>query len=202
MLCISLTSTINNMLIRLNNRITASRIYIHVEDIPQFPNRLVFKTSGVRIGELLALINASDCNEDWLTTELASLATGQRELYVVVPFVLRVGEEPHANFYESERLTRTGFDFQAEGPVLYIRGNLVPTICTACPRQAELRGRRCPDFEETRLACLNTALFAQQSAEAYYLNERGELIYVAATDSGRPTQVEDSQADTQPRAEA
>jgi hypothetical protein len=178
MLCVTLTNAIGSAPIAMNNRITVSRLYLHTEDIPTFPNRLVFKLPQDRLEAFVQAINGG---EDWLDPEAKELVA--RGGYGVVPFTLRVGEEAHKAF--TDRADKNWDDtlnnsFKAGEPRMFIKGKEVPTICHGCKRRAELKGNVCPDYEPGTLACLNTPLFAQAQAEAIYLNEKGELFYAAA----------------------
>jgi hypothetical protein len=193
MLCINLTSIRDNKPIILNNKLAAHRLYVGSSDVPSFPNRLVFSVTADELARLSAQLQ--ELEVDWLTEELAALERGP--VFMVIPFALRVQEEAFTSFRErSSAVTDSQLNLNLGQPTIFIRGSQFPIICTACERQEELKGRRCPDYVEDNYGCFKTSRFALDAMDTFYLTEKGELVYNATSISAPPEQQVESDAST------
>ena len=180
MICISLTSFITSKQLRLNDTMIASRIYVNDEDVPTFPNRLVFNLSTEKRDELLVQINPTEDECDaWINEEFANLGDTPK---IIVPFILRTHDEAHTSFKNKRKRTNNEINISSGDPVLFLGGIEVPSLCIGCARKLELAGRVCPDFVANSLTCLKTGLITSKSM-VLSLNEQGELAYGDSTAS-------------------
>lgn len=191
MLCINLTSVRDNVPIYLNNKLMAQRIYVGMHDLPSFTNRLVFTANAQSLSALRSKL--VDLTDRWLVEELDALERGPA--YIVVPFALRVQEEAYTSFRNraNSRAPENSLNLDLGDPSIFIGGKEVPVICAACVKQAVLKGRRCPDYVEGNFACFESSRFALDAMDTFYLTERGELVYNAASvDTTSGEQMEDN----------
>ena len=193
MLFINLTSIRDNKAILLNRKLSAHRVYVGSADVASFPNRLTFRVVGAALGELHAQLRALDV--DWLNRELTELESGP--VFVIVPFALRVQEEAYTNFRERSEadVPANALVLDLQQPSVFIHGKELPIICAGCSRQAQLKGRTCPDYVPDTYTCFQSSRFALDAMDTFYLTEKGELVYNAASISDEPgEQVESNTA--------
>lgn len=187
MLCINLTDAITQKSIVINEKLIISRMYLSSIDIPSFPNRLVFKASEIAITPLLELIIGCLDRDDEVDAELfneIALLSLEDNVNIIVPFALRVKDEVYTSFYQRQKAVRENENvvkLTVPEYQLFIHGTQVATPCIACNKQATLHGRRCPDFSENNFACFKTNRFQLEPMDTFYINNKGEMIYNAAS---------------------
>lgn len=179
MLCINLTSVRDNKPIYLNNKLTTSRLYVGTADTPSFPNRLVFNLNEEQFRMISEELQGLD--ESWLRNEIVRIGRGP--IIAVIPFALRVQEEAYTSFHEriDARPMQGAINLDAGEPAIFMHGRNLPSICAACERQAQLKGRRCPDYQEGNFACFKSSRFALTAMDTFYMDEKGGLFYNATS---------------------
>lgn len=182
MLCVSITDAMSQKLILINNKLSVSRVYISDEDINSFPNRIVVVVSADICRPLLAEVESELTEADVeLLAEVARLCSFDT-LKLVVPVALRVQDEAFTSFLQREKASnRPSLPINSDDYHIFLKGREVPRICVACARQAELKGNPCPDYAPNSFNCLKTSNFKLEAMDTFYINEKGDLMYNAAT---------------------
>lgn len=182
MFCINTTSMLSKP-IYLTNELLANRVYVGTEDVPSFPNRLVFTATPEQVAPLFSQLRGIE--DAWVREELGELHS--KNVVLVVPFALRVEEEVYTNFrLRRERSTIGALELNLGAPTIFMRGVPMHTICSGCAKQATLKGRLCPDYVEGSFACFKTSHFNLNSLEAFGINDKGELVFNVAPESDAP----------------
>lgn len=182
MFCINTTSMLSKP-IYLTNELLANRVYVGTEDVPSFPNRLVFTATSEQVEPLISQLRGIE--DAWVREELEALHG--RNVVLVVPFALRVEEEVYTNFrLRRERRVVGAVELNLSSPTIFMRGIRMHSICTGCAKQATLKGRLCPDYVEGSFACFKTSHFNLNSLEAFGINDKGELVFNVAPESDAP----------------
>lgn len=187
MISISMLNHVTQLKIIVNGRLQLNRFYLVDNDIPTFNNRLVFKATPAQLEQVWDVL--ANLTEPDLLAEVDRLKA-LPTLSIVIPIALRVREEAHTNFVErkAEFLSNV-INLELLAPDIFLRGVHCNAICVACARQAELKGKLCPDYVAGVYTCFKSSRIQLDALDTFYLDEKGDLIYNAAsiTDIDEPT---------------
>ncbi len=130
------------------------RMYIHTEDLPSFPMRVVFKVLRTTFHSTIASqFPALSTAPEWMNEEVNALQTVS-EVYLVMPFISVPGEVLYTYFTKrpTQEVARTdGYSLStADIPTLpfadgsrykvYFNGEDCTNICSVCFRKCRLPG--------------------------------------------------------------
>ena len=192
MLCI-INNSMDAAPLVLDEKLIISRAYISNGDLPSFPNRLHFTITKEELQKIITAV-IDDSSQELVEEAQHLLSLGV--IHLTVPIALRVQDETYASFRQRANLPEDRVQINTISNQLFMRGIQVPSICAACSRQATLKGKACPDYVADSFACFKTNNFSVDYMQAFYLNEKGELVYNATCVETESNEQAESSADT------